>query len=94
MSRGHASAPPFAACLTLLSSVKPVEVVDVRVMPLVGFPDGSVVASSNSIRASAASGWKAAGNDAMSAFVLRKSWLRTSIWLWTCASEMFCAAPL
>ena len=50
--------------------------VDVRMMPVVGLPDGSVVASLNVIRASPISGWKAAGVDDLSALVARKSWLR------------------
>ncbi len=64
-------------------------VVDFRMMPVVGLPDGSVVASLNVIRASAISGWKTAGVDDLSAFVARKSWLRMSIWLLIWASERF-----
>ncbi len=66
----------------------------VRVMPFVALPLGSVLASSNSIRASAARPAKAAGSDPTSALVMRKSLLRTAIWLSICASEMFCAAVL
>ena len=78
--------------MTLSSEPNDVTVVCVRVMPFVGLPAGSVGARKNSTRLSAISGWKAGGTVPMSVFVARKSRFRTSIWLSTWASEMFCPA--
>ena len=94
LSVGHALGPPVAADLTPSSSEKAVVAVAVRVMPVVGLPAGSVAASLNSIRASAVAGANGAGTVPISAFLRRKSLLSTAIWLWICATEMFCAAVL
>src|SRR5688572_25860803 len=91
---GHASVPPVDARFILSSSVKLVTLVLRRVMPVVGFPEGSLSASANSMRASAAMLLDGAGILLRSEFFLRKSRLSTSIWLLICASEMFWAAVL
>ena len=80
MSAGHA----LATRLTPSSSLKLSSVVFVRVTSC----------SANWIRASLASGAKAAGAFATSALRLRKSALSTSIWLAICSSEMFCSSVL
>ena len=80
MSDGHGSAPPVAADFTLsVAELKGVVVVEVRVMPSVGLPDGSVVASLNVTRASPISGWKTGGVEDLSALTARKSALSTAI---------------
>ena len=94
LSLGQGSAPPVAEDLTPSSSEKLVVAVAVRVMPFVGLPAGSTVASLNSIRASAATAPNGAGAVLRSPFFCRKSSLSTSIWLCTWASEMFWALVL
>ena len=78
--------------LTASSDENDARLVEVRVMPLVGLPEGSVVARKNSILASATSPANTGGTLATSALVARKSWFSTSIWLVIWASEMFWAA--
>src|SRR6185503_18959935 len=86
---GHAGAPPPALVLTLSSAPNDVRVVVVRVIPVVAFPFGSLVASANWTLASATKPLHTEGVVVASVFVARKSSLSTAIWLLICASEMF-----
>ena len=61
----------------------------VRVIPELGLPKTSLVASLNWIRQSECSGLKTSGTLLRSAFFLRKSSLRIRIWLLIWALEMF-----
>ena len=74
---------------TLSSAANDVRVVAVRVIPVVAFPLGSFVARANCTLASATRPFQTAGVFFASVLVARKSLLRTAIWLFTCASEMF-----
>src|SRR4029450_6183324 len=84
--------PPCAFNLTgLPRSENSVLVVLVKVMPVVALPAGSLVARANSIWASATRPLKTPGVLLLSGFLARKSRLRTAIWLFTCATEIFSA---
>ena len=87
---GQASLPPLAEDLTASLVPKALTLVDVRVMPLVGLPLGSIEARQNSISESAACGQV----PSASGLVRRKSWLSTSICDWIWAAEMFSALVL
>jgi hypothetical protein len=91
---GHGSDPPVLPDLMSSSDENEVLFVLTRTIPSVGLPSGSVLASSNSTRASPMNGWNTEGTVLRSAFLARKSSFRTSIWLLICAFEMFCALVL
>jgi len=72
--------PPEEVNFTPSLVLEEVAVVDVRVIPVVEAPLGSVEAKQNSILASAASVENAEGTSDASEFNLRKSALSTAIW--------------
>ena len=63
--------------------------VEVRVIPVVVFPFGSVLAKQNSMPQSAAKGWNANGVFVVSAFKRLKSSFKISIWDCICKSVIF-----
>ena len=75
----QASTPPEEEYLTPSLVLKEDWLVDVLVIPSVGFPLGSVVAKQNSISVSAATDWKPAGVLIASEFNLLKSSFNMSI---------------